>query len=181
MTTQADLLHVPAAEPRRPECAPTIKPVTFRVHGLPVSQPRTAARSFFNPRVGKHMAHIYTPKGADLWKAQVAHAFREASPQQETIAGPVILFLRFLLPRPKGHFGSGRNAGVLKSGAPMEHISKPDLDNLEKAVKDALKGLAWRDDSQVFAVVKMKDFGQPGVWVRVAGAESRGEILKFLL
>jgi Holliday junction resolvase RusA-like endonuclease len=29
------------------------------------------------------------------------------------------------------------------------HEKKPDLDNLLKALKDALTGLAWRDDSQV--------------------------------
>ena len=29
------------------------------------------------------------------------------------------------------------------------HSSKPDRDNLDKAVMDALKGLAWIDDSQV--------------------------------
>ncbi len=29
--------------------------------------------------------------------------------------------------------------------------TKPDLDNYLKAIKDALKGICWRDDSQVVA------------------------------
>lgn len=32
---------------------------------------------------------------------------------------------------------------------PVRHVKKPDTDNLVKAVKDSLSGLAWRDDSQV--------------------------------
>lgn len=32
------------------------------------------------------------------------------------------------------------------------HTRKPDSDNVLKAVKDSLNGLAWRDDSQVCKV-----------------------------
>jgi Holliday junction resolvase RusA-like endonuclease len=36
----------------------------------------------------------------------------------------------------------------------MHHIAKPDLDNLAKAVMDAISdlGTIWRDDSQVAAL-----------------------------
>lgn len=34
--------------------------------------------------------------------------------------------------------------------------AKPDLDNLEKLVKDALNGVVWADDAQVCRVVKAK-------------------------
>jgi Holliday junction resolvase RusA-like endonuclease len=29
------------------------------------------------------------------------------------------------------------------------HTGKPDVDNLAKALYDALKGIVWRDDSQI--------------------------------
>ena len=46
----------------------------------------------------------------------------------------------------------------------LPHISVPDVDNLFKSVADALKGIAWRDDSQVCACSIEK-------WV-AAGGES---------
>lgn len=42
------------------------------------------------------------------------------------------------------------------------HIIRPDLDNLEKTVLDALNGIAWKDDSQVCDVVKMKKWANEG-------------------
>jgi Holliday junction resolvase RusA-like endonuclease len=31
----------------------------------------------------------------------------------------------------------------------IEHVKKPDLDNLIKLVKDCCNGIVWHDDSQV--------------------------------
>jgi len=51
------------------------------------------------------------------------------------------------------------------------HDSRPDADNMLKAVKDALSGLIWRDDCQVSreVVEKYRCSGdeQPGVTVFV--------------
>lgn len=41
--------------------------------------------------------------------------------------------------------------------------SKPDIDNVIKAVLDALNGLAWTDDTQVAAVVATRRF-VPRAW-----------------
>jgi Holliday junction resolvase RusA-like endonuclease len=47
----------------------------------------------------------------------------------------------------------------LKSSAPVEHICKPDIDNLQKAVLDALEtGGAFRNDSQVTSLTSSKDY-----------------------
>ena len=39
------------------------------------------------------------------------------------------------------------------------HTQKPDLDNIEKAIKDGLNRIAWADDSQVAEVRKRKVWG----------------------
>ena len=49
--------------------------------------------------------------------------------------GPVSMIIHFRMPRPKAHYGKKG----LKDSAPLWCTTKPDLDNLVKAVKDALK------------------------------------------
>ena len=77
--------------------------------------------------------------------------------------------LRFNLPRPAGHYGSGKNAGKVKASAPTNIVTKPDVDKLTRCLLDALTGIVWRDDSQVVALDVRKDYaiGQPGVAITV--------------
>jgi Holliday junction resolvase RusA-like endonuclease len=116
-----------------------VKSYTITVEGIPVAQPRAKAVSF-----GGH-ARVYNPGTANLWKACVIRAIKEA--KMEKLTGPVSMSIRFFLPRPKNHLNS---VGMLKSSAPTYHTKKPDLDNLAKAVMDAATAAgAWVDDSQV--------------------------------
>ena len=64
----------------------------------------------------------------------------------------------FCMPRPKNHYGTGKNAGKLKDSAPVNHIKKPDLDNLLKFVMDSLggRGIYWKDDAQVYSIIAIK-------------------------
>lgn len=117
--------------------------ITFRVHAIPKPQPRPRATIR-----GKHAA-VYNPSDADDWKGSVARAAMKHRPD-EPIAYPVYLTIEFVLPRPRGHYGTGRNAGILKPSAPFWCATKPDLDNLEKSVMDALTDIGmWDDDSLV--------------------------------
>ncbi len=57
-----------------------------------------------------------------------------------------------------------RRTAVL--GRPV--TKRPDLDNVVKAVKDGLNGVAWRDDSQVAELIARKVYGEcPGVRVSI--------------
>lgn len=121
---------------------------SLRVYGLPVPQGRP--RAFVAP--GGH-ASVYDPKKSKDWKnlvrAQVIAAERPAEPW----AGAVKLWLMFYLPRP-----------LSLPKKVIHHIKRPDCDNLAKAVKDALRGLLYRDDSQVIALLVEKQYGPtPGV------------------
>ena len=60
------------------------------------------------------------------------------------------LTLTFVFARPKAHF---RANGDLKDNAPQHCITRiGDLDKLCRAVCDALTGIAYDDDSQVFSI-----------------------------
>lgn len=127
--------------------------MTFFVPGLPVSQPRQRHR-VVSTEGGTSFVQNYTPTKSPVnaFKATVRLlAAQECRP----LTGPVGVSLLFVFPTPKSL--------QRKSGWPCRWKStKPDLDNLEKAVLDALKGIAWADDAQVALVAKKKVLAAPG-------------------
>ncbi len=115
------------------------------------------------------------------WMAAVASAAREAY-QGELLRGPLRLELTFFRPRPKGHFGSGKNGGRIKESAPTYPTTKPDVLKLGRAIEDALKGVIYADDSQNVEVIVRKVWGESaGCRVEISelvpGDVKRGEHL----
>ncbi|MCE5269162.1 MAG: RusA family crossover junction endodeoxyribonuclease [Planctomycetaceae bacterium] len=128
--------------------------IEFQVLG----QPATQGSKKVVPIYGKHGpimkdGRVLTRAVEDnpqtaVWRQQVASAARIAY-GGPLLLGPIALRLVFERPRPKGHFGSGKNASVVKSSAPDYPTSKPDSTKLTRAVEDSLTGVLWQDDSQV--------------------------------
>lgn len=123
-------------------------PLYFFVAGLPIPQPRGRARN-----MGKFARVFNAPGKHDDWKMIVRNEARLAwvASDPEIIpipwAGPLCVNLTFYFPRPKSHFNT---KGFLKDKAPKWHTTKPDRDNSDKAVLDALTNLGiWGDDKQV--------------------------------
>ena len=122
----------------------------FFVAGEPKGQPRPRAFSR-----GGH-ARVYDPGTAEGWKSQIAIAAKEYLPTKP-IAGPVYLSIRFYMKRPKSHFFTGKRAGILRDNARLPFVAKPDIDNLCKAVMDALKTLGmFSDDAKVWSLSALK-------------------------
>lgn len=119
----------------------------IRVYGIPVGQPRARARAV---RVGTAVtARMYDPGTADGWKRDIQQAclpFRKSTPLLCNLKVDSVAYF----PRPKSHYGTGRNSGKLKVTAPTHNDGKPDRDNLDKAILDAMTGIGFmRDDKQV--------------------------------
>lgn len=74
--------------------------------------------------------------------------------------GPLGLIIWFQMPRPQGHFGTGRNAGILKESAPKKPQSKPDVSKCVRAIEDSLTGIVWKDDSQVVYILTGKRYAE---------------------
>lgn len=117
--------------------------IEFTVPAVPVAQPRQrhAVREMKN---GRRFVSNYTPSThpVNSFKAMVAHAaalvFRGAP-----LAGPLKITILAFFPRPKNKIWKSKPM-------PREFKdSKPDSDNVEKSVYDALKGVVWFDDSQI--------------------------------
>jgi len=69
----------------------------------------------------------------------------------------LVVDVTFLLPRPRSHYRTGRNAHLLRDSAPAYPTTKPDIDKLLRSTLDALKVAgAYRDDSHVVRVVMEK-------------------------
>jgi Holliday junction resolvase RusA-like endonuclease len=63
---------------------------------------------------------------------------RDAWAGEDPLAGPVAVRVVATFPRPKAHYGTGRNAGVLKDWAPIWHAQAPDNDKCLRLVGDSL-------------------------------------------
>ena len=125
------------------------EPLSFFAYGTPKGQPRAKAC-----RRGNH-AGVYDPGTADEWKSWVRTAAIQAWDGVKW-EGPLKVSITIYFPRPKNHYGSGKNERILKPKAPVWHSSKPDRDNCDKAIMDALGDLyppkkigIWNDDAQV--------------------------------
>lgn len=125
--------------------------LSFFAAGIPKAQPRVKAYVR-----GGH-AGVYTPDGAETWKQEVRRQAVANAPES-VIAGVVRVELDFFLPRPKAHLD---RHGVPKPKSPVWHCKKPDLDNLIKAVTDAITDTqkVWLDDSQICEITATKTYG----------------------
>ena len=141
--------------------------IRFTVYGE--AQPAGSKRAFSRPGMRFPVVVDANPKAKD-WKLAVAGEAAKAMAGKSLLTGPVALQLVIYRPRPKGHFGTGKNAGKLKAGAPLRPDTKPDLTKLLRGTEDALRGIVWRDDSQVCRQVNEKLFGEPARVEIVVGA-----------
>lgn len=134
--------------------------VVFRVPGRAV--PAGSKRAF-----GKAIVDV---SGDNLveWKYRIHKAAQVSMDGRNMLPRgvPIELHVRFFIQRPQSHFGTGKNAGLLKPSAPAHPTSKPDATKLLRAVEDALTGVVWEDDAQIVVQRVAKCYGDPGVEVR---------------
>lgn len=122
--------------------------IAFAVHGLPRPQGSKTIRS-----AGDKTWTTESSKALPEWRRAVQQRAGDAMHGRSPLDGtPVALDVRFHLPRPQAHYGTGRNAARLKSSAPARPTTMPDLDKLVRAVCDALTNVAWRTDAQVTVI-----------------------------
>jgi Holliday junction resolvase RusA-like endonuclease len=130
--------------------------LSFTVLGLPA--PAGSKRGFLS-KTGRVLITDDSTRSKG-WKNQVADQAAQLM-DGELWDGPLSLVVEFVLPRPKSHFGTGRNRGEVKLSAPYFPASRPDLDKLSRAVLDALTSVVYRDDAQVVRKLATKAYGHP--------------------
>lgn len=133
------------------------------IPGKPIAKkrPRFARR-------GKFMAAINdqeTEEGRFLLQAQ-------QQIHQRPFEGPIQVYMTFSMSIPKS---TSKKRALLMEQGKIDHIKRPDLDNLEKFASDCLSGDAWRDDSQIVMSTTQKKYSRdPGTKITIIALEKQG-------
>lgn len=140
--------------------------ITITVVGRP--QQRGSKRAFAfhrsNGKLGVSMADA-NAKSKD-WMSAIACQASQVY-DGPLLRGPIKLGCVFYFARPQSHFGSGKNHGIVKPSAPAIHAQSPDIAKLMRAVEDALTGVLWQDDRQVYGYAEPTERR----WIDGPGAE----------
>ncbi len=123
----------------------------------------------------RHVGHgimIESSKKVKPWREAVKTAALTVQDDQPPLDGPIDVTVHFYLPRPKGHYGTGRNTGKLKHSAPSHPATRPDVDKLVRSTLDALgDAYMFTDDSQVVNLVAGKRYATnerpPGATIKL--------------
>lgn len=121
------------------------------------------------PRFTKD-GHAFTPSSTRMYEREILKAFRAAGGTK--LSGPL-------------HVDIEAVYGVQKTATKAERmrrlngdelaLKKPDLDNIEKVVYDALNGIAYEDDAYIVSTrtIKGRYEEKPRLIVRVREIETR--------
>ena len=158
------------------EPTPNATPL-LRIVVVGTPRPQGSKKAFYNAKLGRALVVDDNDVKLRTWRQDVVSAtvaairtarFSKAAPQT-----PVALALTFMLPRPKGHWRTGRNAHLLRDDSPAWPASKPDADKLLRSTFDALRDAGvYVDDAQVVrvSVAKVWASERPGALIEVSAA-----------
>ena len=132
--------------------------IQFMYHGNPRGQER--------PRFG---GRAYKTAEAKAYENAIAIAYKIAVRNRKPLEGPLGLYILAGYPIPASASRAQRAAMVSGEQLPTK---KPDIDNVVKAILDALNGQAWVDDKQVVCVTAKKFYTEhPGLIVTICTGE----------
>lgn len=125
--------------------------IRFTVPGEPVGKGRP--RAF---RIGNSV-RMHTPDKTARYENLVAMAAQQAMSGIALVDGAVEIEL-LLVTVPPASWSKKKRAAAL--AAEIRPTTKPDCDNVFKAIADACNGIVWVDDKQITDVVIRKRYGE---------------------
>ena len=136
-----------------------MRKIEFFVPGTPVGKGR--------PRAARRGTGVvmFTPEKTAGYEALVAAAASNAMRAEAgpLFTGPLEAVLEMRIPIPASWSKAHKAAALAGTELPT---SKPDIDNVAKAILDACNGVVFRDDAQVVMLIATKAFSEePGVRV----------------
>lgn len=128
--------------------------ISFFVPGNPVAQPRQKQRV---AKIGGRMVamnYLERDNPVNAYKYAISSEAQKAMAGADPTGEPCRLTLLMVFGRPKKLMAKKSPRGRIRK------TSKPDGDNVEKAVKDAMCGIVYRDDALVTDATKQKVFNR---------------------
>lgn len=126
---------------------PTEPVLYLAVKGAPA--PQGSKRTITNRFTGR-ASLVESSKKVKPWREAVRSTAVEAWGDRRPLDEPVRVGMVFTFARPKSHYRTGRNAHMLRDGAPKYPASPPDASKLARSTEDALTDAGvWRDDARV--------------------------------
>ncbi|WP_433856737.1 RusA family crossover junction endodeoxyribonuclease [Streptomyces kronopolitis] len=167
------------------DAPPGSRPVlTVTVYGLPAPQGSKSHKG--NGRMVESSIHVKPWREAVVWAMRQKIArHRGWRPLDEALEASMV----FSFNRPKSHYGTGRNAGILKPSAPARPAVMPDLSKLARSTEDAITTAGgYKDDALLVGYRRLEkryvtDHGAisdvldvQGAVIRLYRAELDGEV-----
>ena len=143
--------------------------MNFFVSGTP--KPQGRPRAFIRGGFSK----VYSPMTE--WKEKVQYHSEKQRGESHFFHNEALeVELKYYFKHPKNHYRTGKNAGLLKDWAKDERVTKrPDLDNLNKAILDAMQTAKLiNDDSYIVKLTSSKQYSteREGVWIIIKSLDS---------
>ena len=141
--------------------------IDFIVYGAPQGKGRARIIKIAG------QSRMKTPEKTLAYEGLIAHCGAAAMAGRELLDGPVELRLFIDVQIPASW--SKRKQAQAMAGELLP-TTKPDVDNIVKAIGDGLNGVVWRDDSQVSDVIARKRYAEkPQVRVQIRPAVTAGQ------
>lgn len=123
------------------------------------------------PRFNVHYNYVsaHTPPKTKRFEQDLALYFIQSNAPKFDKGVPLKVSIVFGMAIPSSTSKKKRNE--MLQGL-LNHVVKPDLDNLVKAVLDALNDLAWHDDAQIIELhVSKKYVESPNIHINITEIE----------
>lgn len=139
------------------------------------------ALAFLHGKDGRPIINVVdaNDKKVKPWRKLVAAAAGDAMTAAglPLFDGALLVQMDFFVHRNKGHFGTGRNARLLKESAPLYPAVAPDVLKLSRAAEDAMTGVVYTDDARTVDMLVRKRFCDGYV---LDGMEGEGVLIKVM-
>jgi Holliday junction resolvase RusA-like endonuclease len=125
--------------------------VSFTIPGQPVAKGR--------PKFARQGGYVraYTPEKTVAYETLVKLAAGEAMAGEQPMHGPLSVMLRRYVQIPMST--TKRDRARIAAGE-FYPVKKPDVDNVLKAVTDAMNGIVYDDDAQIVTVMVTKLYAE---------------------
>lgn len=128
----------------------------FEIDGIPKGKKR--------PRFSSKTMHTYTPKDTVDYENYIKLSYKVET-GGGMLNGPISADITGVFPIPKSTSDKKKEAMLNND---LKYTKKIDCDNLAKTVLDALNGIAYQDDAQIFELKVKKMYGnEPKVIVKL--------------